>query len=196
METVSNLQRINSTSYADVVGLYLGIERLPGEETPVYLDRLALAACSKRDTTYEGLVNELCFQLGLEVRPVIELTGVGTLTAGIGGLAIQTGDGYFLTPLVKFDADNVWRWRKLSDLVADLNAIPGITATLLGEDAYSIQLCKQAVSLPNDLVGSEVGMFGLLEPGLPAKTPDGGLAYQVREMVQAVMKTDRSYWGR
>ena len=42
--------------------------------------------------------------------------------------------------------------------------------------------------MPYELVTSEVGLIGLTEPSLPsvAATPSGGLAYQVREFLQAI----------
>ena len=45
--------------------------------------------------------------------------------------------------------------------------------------------------MPCELVVSEVGLIGLMEPSLPsvAATPSGGLAYQVREFLPAIAET-------
>jgi hypothetical protein len=52
--------------------------------------------------------------------------------------------------------------------------------------------------MPYECVCSEVALFGLSEPSLPiaAATPSGGLAYQVREFLQAIAERDRAYWAR
>lgn len=51
---------------------------------------------------------------------------------------------------------------------------------------------------PYTLVGSPVALLGLLDPGVSqaAVQPDGTIAYQVREYLNAVMQQDRSYWSQ
>jgi hypothetical protein len=48
--------------------------------------------------------------------------------------------------------------------------------------------------MPYECVVSEVALFGLSEPSLPiaAATPSGGLAYQLREFLQAIAEHKRS----
>jgi hypothetical protein len=52
--------------------------------------------------------------------------------------------------------------------------------------------------MPYEVVVSEVGLIGVADPALRsvAVTPSGGLAYQVREFLQAIAERDRAYWAR
>ena len=52
--------------------------------------------------------------------------------------------------------------------------------------------------MPYNLVCSELGLFGLVEPSLATVGVSSGnvLAYQLREVVQAVMNADPSYWAQ
>jgi hypothetical protein len=155
--------------------------------------------------------------------------------------------------------DDYWVWRKISDVVNDLNAITGVTATLLGPDGPALQIAKQSnqftvpseaitmtdqmlahanviessltfsvapgsyvfnpqtgelifsgtlpaglsvayryTAMPYNIVCSELGLFGLVEPSLATVgvSSDNVLAYQLREVVQAVMNADPSYWAQ
>ena len=89
----------------------------------------------------------------------------------------------------------------MSNLVDQINSTGIWTATLLVEDAPAVTLCRQKntdVPMPYECVVSDVGLIGLTEPSLPsvAATPSGGLAYQVREYLQAIAERDRAYWAR
>ena len=68
-----------------------------------------------------------------------------------------------------------------------LTGVTGITQTI--GDEYLIR--------PN-IVCSELGLFGLVEPSLATVgvSSDNVLAYQLREVVQAVMNADPSYWAQ
>jgi hypothetical protein len=106
-----------------------------------------------------------------------------------------------LCPLVTLEKDDVWTWSTLSKIVDQINQTGVWTATLLSEDGPAVFLCKQnntSVGMPYELVMSEVGLIGLTEPALPtvAATPSGGLAYQVREYLQAIAERDCGYWAR
>jgi hypothetical protein len=151
MPTVSpEIRPINSTSYVDVVGLYLGVQRLPGEDSVLFLDRMYRAAAVRRDHTFEGAVNELNLDLGLKVQVGIRLNhsaGAGLLvTSDLRGLRVfHAGTALDTTVAIGASAsDDVWEWRMLSEVVADLNAIPNITASLLIDDAPAVQLIRQS----------------------------------------------------
>lgn len=75
---ITELQPINSTSYADLLGLQLGLDRLQEESTDSYIKRLEFAARLSRDHSYTGAVNEISLQLGFEpvkyihIEPLLE----------------------------------------------------------------------------------------------------------------------------
>ena len=145
MNSTTNIQRVNSTSYADVVGLQLGLPRFVGETTTKYLVRLANASRYRRDSSYEGLLEELSLALGLNVYQKITVTAAGALIkTGFGLITITIGSNVHKVPTCVMNADTYLVWRKLSDIVVDLNAIPGVTATLLGEDGWGQQIAVQS----------------------------------------------------
>jgi hypothetical protein len=194
---------VNSTTYADIVGLEGNLDRLPRESSDLYLDRLARASVENRTHVYEGLVAEIAAQLGLSVQPGIRISGPAntSITCDLTGISLVSGSTSLTCPLVTLDADEAWSWNSLSSLVQTINSSNLWTATLLAPDGAAVQLCRQTntgVGMPYECVTSQVGVIGMLEPSLStiAATPSGGLAYQVREILQAIMKTDRSYWAR
>lgn len=257
---LTNPERANSTSYADLLGLLVGAERLPGESTADFRDRILRLVAGSRGPEYTGLLNELTLQLGLKIRPVISLTGPSDtqVTADISGVRVRNSVEEVESQLLEIDVDDVWEWRKLSDVVASINSLATtVVAELLVEDGPALQLARQSnvltvraqpiqgkqVSLghsgivvgserfsvlvssyelteagvlrfdspvpagarvtyqrriwPYSLVGSEVGLIGLLDSALDAvaENADGKLVYQLRETVQSLMQRDRSYWG-
>jgi len=255
--TINSLEVYNSTTYADVLGLLLGLNRLQGETADKYLQRLEYAARLRRDHPYEGSLNQVTLALGFVPQKYIHLaTGSWSIiTISIAGVKI---DSHTIIPILTFDSDGMWRWRMLSDVVADINTTIGSLATLLVDDGPAFQLCHQSNSQwsiaepitgikyqlafpgvqvgsekfnttvpsytltsdgvltfssepiantqitynyilsPYDVVGSPVSLVGLLDNGFSdvAETPDGALAYQVKEYVQKIMTTDRSYWTK
>ena len=73
-------------------------------------------------------------------------------------------------------------------------------ATLLTSDAPAVQLCRQTndgVAMPYELVTSEVGLIGLLEPlrRLLLRLL-AGLRSKSAECIQATTERDRAYWTR
>src|SRR3954468_17015242 len=63
---ITQFQKVNSTSYVDVLGLQLGLDRLQGETSDEYTKRLEFAARLRRAHPYEGTLNEVSLQLGFE----------------------------------------------------------------------------------------------------------------------------------
>lgn len=253
---VTQIQKTNSTTYADTLGLQLGLDRLQGETSTQYLKRLEFAAKLRREHPYEGALNEMTLQLGFEPTAYVRLSTIGAtiVNISIGGVVIGNHPSI---PLVTFDNDSMWKWRMLSDVVADINAIT--PATLLVADGPAFQLARQSNSLwsfsediagtqiqlqqmagivvgselfnqtvpsytltaaglltfaaevpqatqitynyivtPYDVVGSPVVLIGLKDPEFAsvAAAPNSSLAYQVREFIQSIMLTDRSYWAK
>jgi hypothetical protein len=260
MNTATQLQPVNSLTYADMAGLNLGIARMGGEDSVAFLERCYLATTRRRDHSYEGAQDEICLQLGLQQSAGISLAATDSslaFMARIGMLTVMTGGVTYSIPTVTLAPDNYWEWRMLSDVVGDLNKIPGVTATLLGVDGPALQIANQSnvltvvneaiinvdqnlkhanliqesvvfntapggyqldceagvlymtgappaglslsyqyIALPYNVVSSEVGLFGMVEPSLATigVGPNNVLAYQLREAVQAVMAADPSYW--
>lgn len=132
----------NSTSYVDLLGIQSGLERIPGESTHSFADRVAQSAVLERDASYVGQMNELMLQLGFTLQEAVVIEAPGEISVDLNGIHTLG----LSIPLVEIDVDNFWRWRTLSEVVADLNAA-GAVATLLIEDGPAFQLCRQSNTL-------------------------------------------------
>jgi hypothetical protein len=143
----TDIQSINSLSFADVSGVYHGLERLLGESNRDFVVRLARAATAERSATYQGLINELSIQFGLEVQPAITVMSSDSgmvLAVKRQVLTVSTNGKEYLTPLFSVDADTMLVWKRLSDVVTALQAIPGMSARLLTADGPALQLVEQS----------------------------------------------------
>lgn len=140
----------NSTTYADEVGVLIGLSRLPGEDSEAYVKRLKTATRVDTSQDYVGLLNELTLQLGLKISKLISLASVTsnklTVTSDLTGIVLT--DTITLEtqtiPIVKVDIDDAWTWLSLSSVVAAINAGTVATASLLGDDGPTIKLAKQS----------------------------------------------------
>jgi len=261
MNTSTQIQRVNSLTYADMVGLNVGLTRIQGEDSVAFLGRCQKATTCRQDSTYEGEQDQICLQLGLTQWAGIAISSTSSntvITVGIGLVTVVLDSVTHHIPTVTMAPDTYWVWRTLSDVVKDLNAITGITASLLGPDGPALQLAKQSnqftvssesitlsdqmlandnviassltfsvapgnyvfnsktgelvfsgtlpsgltaayqyIAMPYNLVCSELGLFGLVEASLATVgvSSDNVLAYQLREVVQAVMTADPCYWA-
>lgn len=153
---ITEFRKQNSTSYVDALGLQLGLDRLQGEDNRDYLKRLEFAARLRRDHPYEGALNEVNLQLGFEPSIYINMPSLGTtvMSISIAGVVIGVHPAI---PLLTFDNDSVWKWRSLSAIVTDINAIT--LATLLADDGPAFQLARQSNSLwsfAEDISGVQV----------------------------------------
>ena len=257
---LSNLEQVNSTTYVDLLGVLLGLERLPGELSPAFLNRIYQSLQGSRGHEYIGLLNEINLQLGLSLETSVSLTGdqASDVTVTLAGMHLHNEAEDLTIPLLTMDINDLWQWKLISDLVNSINQTTTFQAQLLGEDGLALQLIRQKnvltvvdyplegqyfllgqtgillgterfnVSVPSytlgqdgklrfsqplptgarmtyqyrvwpyQLVASPVGVLGLMEPDLAAiaVADNGRLAYQVREYVQDIMRTDRSYWGK
>jgi hypothetical protein len=50
---------MNSMTYVDLLGILVGLTRMPGEASDVFLDRVTRAGVLRRTPDYVGLMNEL-----------------------------------------------------------------------------------------------------------------------------------------
>lgn len=141
---VNQLQKVNSTTYADLLGLQLGLDRLQGETSEAYVRRLSFASNLRREHPYEGALNEISLQLGVEPSLYIH-SNIGPsqiISVSIAGVVIDSNPPI---PILTFDNDTMWKWRMLSDVVTDMNAI--VASTLLVDDGPAFQLARQSNSL-------------------------------------------------
>jgi hypothetical protein len=147
MNSTSQLQLVNSLTYADLAALNLGLSRFPGEKAATFLARCYQATTRRRDHSYEGTQDELCLQLGLAQSEGISIASTDptlAIASSIGLVTVLTLGVTHQIPTVTMAVDNYWEWRLLSDVVRDLNSIPGVTALLLAEDGPALQLARQS----------------------------------------------------
>jgi hypothetical protein len=144
---VTQLTETNSTTYADITGLQFGLPRLLGETSDHYVKRLEYAANLTRTAPYPGALNQINLALGLEPAPYIRLQFASIpyiVTSSIAGVVINNNPAI---PLLTFDQDTMWDWQMLSQVVANMNLLNGVTATLLVPDGPAFQLARQTNSL-------------------------------------------------
>jgi len=137
---------VNSTTYVDLLGFLVGLERMPGEPSDVFAARVARAGALSRTANYVGLMNELHLQFGFDLSQAISIDDPATYTVWVdlAGVHLRAGSISVDSPLTTIDVDGFWAWRMLSAVVADLNAAAGVGATLLVDDGPAFQLPNQA----------------------------------------------------
>jgi len=65
---------VNSTSYVDMLGVLIGMERLQGESSAQFAERIDLAISATRGPDFIGIMNRLCLAFGLEMSQAIRIT--------------------------------------------------------------------------------------------------------------------------
>jgi hypothetical protein len=170
MSTIINeVQESNSTTYIDILGVLLGLSRLPSETSQSFYDRLMRATKSNRTHQYIGLINELSLQLGLNLHLAVQLSGpvLTNVSVSIAGISLSNSSLTAITiPIFTVDADDLWTWRMLSAVVADINTA-GYAAEMLIEDVPAITLLKQqnimlVVAMPISGQDIDLGYSGIL----------------------------------
>ena len=146
---ITRLQATNSTTYADLIGLQMGLPRLSGETAISYIQRISAASHLVRTHAYEGAVNEINLQLGFVPQAYIGLNLAPNTIVSVSITGVVIGNNLSLAPvpLLSFDLDTMWNWYMLSDVVNGINAITPGLATLLVTDGPAIQLARQTNSL-------------------------------------------------
>lgn len=144
--TLSNVLQVNSTSFVDELGILLGLSRLPGESSALFLRRLKLASRVNVNQDYVGLLNELTLKLGLSITRSIALISSSpiVITSSIAGIVLTQGVNTQTVPLLSVDIDDAWTWRMLSDVVNDINNGIIANASLLVPDGPTIKIAKQS----------------------------------------------------
>lgn len=145
--TLTNPQSVNSTTYADLLGVMLGLPRLPRENSQDYFARLSKAGHCDRTHDYMGVIDEINLELGLKTYKAISIYGQeANVIVTIAGVVIKDPAGIIpdvTSPLMNLDVDGIWTWRMMSEIVDDIKASGTYQAALIGEDAPAIQLAKQ-----------------------------------------------------
>ncbi len=138
--------KTNSTTYADLAGIPLGLDRLTGEPSDVYRNRLQAAAQLDRSAQYQGLLNEIGLQLGLLPEISLSLTdttGAFTAVTSIAGLQLQNSVETLEIPFLTYDPDDFWNWRPIADIAADVNTSASFTAAVL-KDGLAYKIARQS----------------------------------------------------
>jgi hypothetical protein len=133
----------------DEMGLLLDLKRLPGERNHEYRERLFRVFTRRTDSTYDGLLNGITYELGLEFEDVLTLSFAGSsdlqprVTVQDGILTLYsdyTDDEDY--EIVQVDNAPQLNLRKetaneLSELIALINAT-GVFSLALIEDPPSV----------------------------------------------------------
>lgn len=147
---VNVVTETNSTTYADELGVLIGLSRLPGEDAESYVKRLKTATKVDTSQDYVGLLNEITLQLGLSVSNMISLTSYTgnplTVVCALTGIVLTDTitQATQTIPIVLVDIDNAWTWYLLSDIVVAVNSGSVATASLLVADGPTTRLAKQS----------------------------------------------------
>lgn len=149
--TITTITQTNSTTYADEVGVLIGLSRLPGETSESYVKRLKTATRVDTSQDYIGLLNELIIQLGLNITQSIQLVSLSsnplTVNVNLAGIVLTDTvltDVTQTIPVVTVDIDNAWTWTLLSNIVDEINTGTVATATLIVADAPSMTVASQS----------------------------------------------------
>jgi hypothetical protein len=146
----SSIAVANSTTYIDLLGVLLGVARLPGENSYAFAERLQIAAVAERTADYIGLMNELCLQFGFNLQQALSIDGDPALQVSVDLMGVHLAwtagqtPRSLTSPLMTIGPDVFWEWRKLSDIVSDINATGSLTAGLLGIDGPAFCLARQS----------------------------------------------------
>jgi len=64
-------------SFLDEIGLVLDLKRIPGERNKEYRERLYRVFTRPTDSTYQGMLNAITYELGLDFYDLISINFVG-----------------------------------------------------------------------------------------------------------------------
>jgi hypothetical protein len=136
------IQPVTGTSYVDVLGLAAGLERLPGEDAAEFAERIDLAVSADRGPGYEGLLNNLAIELGLEMRRAVRVSADAPFTLKVlfGELRLNE----LTIPLITMSCDDFWEWKPISAVASEIAAVPGFRTEVLGDDGPALQLMRQS----------------------------------------------------
>jgi hypothetical protein len=137
----------NSTTYVDLLGILVGLDRLPGETAAAFMDRIRLAAKMDRGSDYIGQMNEIALELGLQMQKALHIsddTGSFVMDSSIAGVHLKNAELETTIPILSLTSDNFWQWATLSSVVAQISATGHFTATLVSADGPALTVVKQS----------------------------------------------------
>jgi hypothetical protein len=142
---LKDLQKVNSTTYVDLVGVMVGLERSVGETSDVFLERVLLAAKSNRSSEYIGLLNELNLQFGTKLYHCMSVSGASPFEFRVSGtkVYVRQDDASFDTPLFVIEPDGYVVWKTLSQVAEELEENTDVSCDVL-TDAPAIHLVRQS----------------------------------------------------
>src|SRR5271168_585293 len=125
---LTTITQTNSTTYADELGVQIGLPRLVGETSSEYVKRLKLATRIDTSQDYIGLLNEITLQLGLKSSNLISLASVTgnplSVVSNLQGVVLTdtVTQATQTIPILTVDIDDAWTWSLLSSVVDAINA--------------------------------------------------------------------------
>ena len=139
--------KTNSTSYVDMLGILVGMERLAGETADRFAERIDLAISAQRGSDYVGLMNNLSLAFGLEMYPLVQISSDQDFDIRVvfGSMIVLVGGVSTVIPLLHLSVDNFWEWRKISEVLADLASLRGLQVESRSrQDGPALQLVRQS----------------------------------------------------
>lgn len=178
--TVTDQMRRNVFGPLDELGLILDLKRLPGERNADYRRRLFRVFTRRTDSTYQGLLNGITYELGLDFYDLMNIDFIGgPLDVGLqvgqtpqprvvikdGALTLYghyvDNDEFFIVQIDNKPQINLRKieYREVPDLVTAINSTGIFTATQLttldGEDwSYTISNTDTNVWVNEEVVPS------------------------------------------
>lgn len=142
----SQIVPTNSVSYVDNLGILAGLERLSGETSAEFAERIELAISASRGAEYAGLMNSLALTFGLKMRQAIKINSVDAFDVKVvfGGIVLSTPNEVLSVDLLRISDDNFWEWKKISQVVDEMNRSAAFTAEMTGPDGMAFELVSQS----------------------------------------------------
>lgn len=139
---------VNSTTYVDLIGVLVGLTRIPGESSQDFLVRLEDAIRSRRDSTYIGILNEIRLNLALPVDEAFSVSATQSeffnIDCSVAGVTMTAGSNSITVPLLTIDGDGFWVWKKISDIADEITNSGFFSATFIGPDGPALRIAEQS----------------------------------------------------
>ncbi len=157
---LTELQQVNSTTYVDLLGVMVGLERLLGETSDSFIERVLLAAKSNRSSEYIGVINELNLQFGTKLYHCLAVSGSSPFEFRSSGIKVyvQQEDTNYSTPLFVVEPDGYIIWKTIGQVAEEISQNTDLHVDVL-QDAPALQLVRQSNvfrQVSEDISGSTI----------------------------------------